>query len=60
MKILFLEPMQSSCTGDCNQERSCTCAPCGDDGLGAARGIVNGILMSIPVWGLFALAWWLS
>ncbi len=51
---------ETSCTGDCNQGRSCTCAPCGDDGLGAARGIVNGILMSIPVWGLFALAWWLS
>lgn len=49
---------ESSCNGDCNQGRNCDCA--GDDPIAPARGIFNGLLLSIPIWGLIALAWWLA
>lgn len=48
---------ETSCTGDCQQGRLCDCAS--DDPLAPARGIFNGLLLSIPVWALIALAWWL-
>ena len=52
----------SSCNQNCNQGRTCDCAPdCSrDDPLAAARGIVNGLLLALPFWLLVMLAWWLS
>lgn len=31
-----------------------------DDPLSAARGLFNGLLLSVAFWLLFALAWWLA
>lgn len=28
------------------------------DDLAAARGIVNALLLSVPIWGVILLAWW--
>jgi hypothetical protein len=28
------------------------------DALAAARGIINGLLLAIPIWGVILLAWW--
>lgn len=50
---------ESACSGDCNQGRNCTCAPSRDDDLGAARGIVNGLLLVSPIWALIILALWM-
>lgn len=30
----------------------------GDDALATGRGIVNGVLLSLPIWAVLALAWW--
>ena len=50
----------SACHGNCNQGRSCDCAPIDDDPIAPCRGIVIGLALSIPLWGLIALAWWLA
>lgn len=54
----ILPTYETDCTGDCQQGRNCTCATTREDSLNAARGIVNAVLLAIPVWALIALAIW--
>ena len=54
----ILRPYETSCSGDCNQGRSCDCD--GRERTAPMRGIASGLLLAIPVWGLIALAWWLA
>jgi predicted nucleic acid-binding Zn ribbon protein len=39
---------ESACSGDCA------------DPMAAPRGILNALALSVPIWVLIALAWWLS
>lgn len=60
-RTVNIDTVNSGCNGDCNQGRTCDCAPeRSDDGISAARGIINGLLLSILIWAVIGLAVWVA